>query len=146
MTRKIIDTGAAYPRVRDVSPALPRVDPAAVAEALGAEATDVTRGRGGGPLSVFLLRAELEQRLRSSGGRPALEGASQRVKVPIAEQEWRQLEALAAAISDARFTPSAGQVASVLLSLSLRSITEGDPQRIRKELQERASVEAGSTP
>jgi hypothetical protein len=106
----------------------------------------VKRERAGDPISLVLLRAELFKRLHSSGGRPALKGVSRRVKIPVSEQEWQKLEKLAASISEAGFTPSAGQVASVLLALSLRSVTETEPQLIKEQVKERVSADTDSDP
>jgi hypothetical protein len=47
---------------------------------------------------------------------------TRRAKIPLSDQEWSQLEKLAAAISSPGFAPSAGQVASVLLRLSLETV------------------------
>jgi hypothetical protein len=146
MARKIAHSGAAPSRIRDTSPAQPRVEPAAVAAALGGEDTGVTRDQGGGPVSLFLVRAELARRLHSSGGRPALEGSTRRVKIPVGEQEWRQLEELAASLAEGGFTPSAGQVASVLLTLSLRSLVERGPDSVRTELREQGPSRTGPVP
>jgi hypothetical protein len=48
------------------------------------------------------------------------------------EQEWSRLEELATAFSTegfARFAPSAGQVAGILLSIALRSLTPEQPSQ-----------------
>src|SRR4051794_33102757 len=87
-----------------------------LAGALGS--TGATLERALAPITLFALREELGQRLQSSGGRPGLVGTTRRVKIPLSDQEWLQLEALAAP----GFAPSAGQVASVLLSLCVRSV------------------------
>jgi hypothetical protein len=91
------------------------------------------------PLTLFALREELVHRLQSSGGRPALAGTTRRAKIPLSDEEWGQLEELAAAIASPGFAPSAGQVASVLLSLSLHSVASrvgsGELSRLARELQ-----------
>src|SRR5262245_39046870 len=119
MAKRIRATDSGRRRIRDSGPGARRVEPAVVAEALGAEETGITLGREGSPVSSFQVRSELLNRLRSSGGRPALEGATRRVKIPVTESQWRELEELAASFTDLGFVPSAGQVASVLISLSL---------------------------
>ena len=64
------------------------------------------------------------RRLQSHGGRPGLEGNNLRAKIPLSDQDWQQLEALARQIaSETGLSPSPGQVGSVLLSLALRSVT-----------------------
>jgi hypothetical protein len=143
MAKKIVATDSPFRRIRDVGSASPRIDPALVAKSLGAEDTGIRLGREGSPVSSFQIRAELLDRLRSSGGRPALEGATRRVKVPITESQWQDLEDLAASFTDLGFVPSAGQVASVLLSLSL-PFAKSEPDRIRGELRVRASTTAES--
>lgn len=77
------------------------------------------------------------RRRQSSGGRPGIEGTSFRAKVPVGDLDWHRLEAIAASLSAQGFTPSAGQVASVLLSMALRSVTT--------DLKEEAGEQAGYT-
>lgn len=119
-SKRIIDISSQDARIKDSGCHEPRVDPALIAQALGAEETGVSIGsNGGSPVSLFLLRAELAERLASRGGRPSLEGADMRPKIPMTEAQWRDLEELAASFSDLGFIPSAGQVASALVSISL---------------------------
>jgi hypothetical protein len=96
----------------------------------------------GSPVSLFQLRLELANRLHSRGGRPALEGATRRVKVPVTDRQWQELDELASSFSesDLGFTPSAGQIASVLLSLSL-PLARRETERLRKELATRNASE-----
>lgn len=108
--------------IRDTSVPLRRVDPSEVAAALGAEATGQHLQDALGPITLFAVRSELFGRLQSSGGRPALSGTSRRAKIPLGDAEWADLEKLAAAVATPGFTPSAGQIASVLLSMSVRSV------------------------
>jgi hypothetical protein len=65
MAKKIVATDSPSQLIRDLGPVAPRVDPARVAEALGAEDTGIALGREGGPLSSFQIRAELFERLKS---------------------------------------------------------------------------------
>lgn len=51
-----------------------------------------------------------------------MSGTSRRVKIPLADREWADLEELAASVTGLGFKPSAGQIASVLLALSVRSV------------------------
>ena len=67
MANKIVATDSGQKRVRDIGPGSRRIDPAAVAEALGPR-SGPRAGRGGGPVSSFQVRSELFHRLRSSGG------------------------------------------------------------------------------
>jgi hypothetical protein len=109
-----------YTRIRDSSETLPRIEVSRVAEALGAEPSELMRDSTGGPLSLFQVKQELLRRLQSTGGRPSLSGASGRKKVPLSDSQWEQLEGIAADVASPGFLPSAGQIASVLLALSLR--------------------------
>src|SRR5207244_91298 len=104
--------------------ALPRVEAAHVQAALGVETFVKQPDRHLAPLNLYAVREELVRRLQSSGGRPALEGTNRRAKIPLSEQHWLQLEELAAAVSSPGFAPSAGQVASVLLTAALRHVAE----------------------
>jgi hypothetical protein len=139
MAKKIVSTDPDRMRIRDVGPGAPRVDPDVVARALGGEETGAPVERGGSPVSSFQVRSELINRLRSSGGRPALEGATRRVKIPLTEGQWQELEDLADSFTDLGFAPSAGQVATVLISLSL-PIARDEPDRVRRELEVHASA------
>ena len=111
-----------YARIRYSSATLPRIEASRVAEALGADPSHVTRDVVGGPLSLFQVKQELLRRLQSTGGRPSLSGTSGRKKVPLSESQWAELEAIASEVALPGFSPSAGQIASVLLALSLRSL------------------------
>ncbi len=141
MAKRIRDTAPPVKRIQPSEPAVRRLDPQAVAEALGGEPmAGHVEGRPG-PLTLHVLREELLRRRHSSGGRPGLEGTNLRAKVPLNDQDWAQLEELAGSLSAEGFAPSAGQVASVLLSLALRSVTQAgqSPERtaiIAKELAE----------
>ncbi len=126
--------------IRVVGSTQPRLDPAEVARALGGEPTEVTRGSAPAPLSLFAMRGELFNRLHSSGGRPALEGTSRRPKIPLSEQDWQQLENLAASLASADCAPSAGQVASVLLSRALRELAaQGADEKLAAALAQEAA-------
>jgi hypothetical protein len=149
MVKKINVSGATLPPIRDTSPSLARVDPDEVREALGAESTTERLKEALGPVTLFALREELLNRLQSSGGRPALTGVTRRAKVPLNDGDWLLLEELAAAVASPGFAPSAGQVASVLLTLSLHSVAsraaaEGSSASLLRELAE--LVGAGPSP
>jgi hypothetical protein len=139
MARKNTATDRPLRRIRDPGSTLPRSDPTAVAEALVAKDAGIPLEMKRGPVSLFHLRAELASRLQTTGGRPSLEGATRRVKIPVTDRQWQELEELAASLSsEIGFAPSAGQVASVLLSLSI-PIAKRDTQLLRKELATRTS-------
>jgi hypothetical protein len=122
MTKEIRTTETTFRPIRDTSSSLPRITPEQVWQALGAEETTTGLSEILAPVTLFAVREELVNRLQSSGGRPALAGTTRRAKIPLSDEEWMQLEELAAAIAESGFAPSAGQVASVLLSLSLHAV------------------------
>src|ERR1019366_7245684 len=99
MTKRIVDIGPAMRKIRDIGKTLPRVDPALVAAALGAEPIARVPPESGNPLALYAVRAEIFRRLQSSGGRPALTETDRRVKIPLSDKEWTQLESIAAAVA-----------------------------------------------
>ena len=122
MTKKIRTTETTFRPIRDTGAALPRLDAAQVQKALAAEASAEGLAEALAPVTLFALREELVKRLQSSGGRPALAGTTRRAKIPLSDEEWVRLEELAATIASPGFAPSAGQVASVLLTLSIHTV------------------------
>lgn len=108
MTKRVRDTSARERRVRDTGSRERRLEPEDLAEALGAE--PVGRADASPLFSMAGLHRELAERLRSTGGRPALEGATRRQKIPLTDADWSELERISERL---RATP--GQVASVLL-------------------------------
>lgn len=132
MAGKIRDIGAAEKRIQDVGAAYPRLDPAEVAKALGAAGPGVKLELPLGPITLLAVRQELARRLQSSGGRPALEGVDRRAKIPISDEQWAQLEKIAAAVATPDCTPTPGQVASVLLSSALQAVADQLAERPRE--------------
>ena len=122
MTKRIVDTGPVMRRIVDTGKTLGRVDPEAVAKALGADTPDEPIAAPTAPPVFLALRDELTRRLQSTGGRPALEGADRRPKIPMSDAMWSACEAIAAACATAGFHPTAGQVASVLIAAGLRQV------------------------
>jgi hypothetical protein len=151
MRKRIRTIEPTAPRLRTTDATVPRIDPRAVAEALGGEPCSEHREGAPGPITLYALRQELLGRRQSSGGRPGIEGTSFRAKIPLGERDWQRLESLAATLSAEGFSPSAGQVGSVLLSLALRSLSEESPasereqasytEALAKELAARLAVE-----
>lgn len=116
----------AKPRVVLSDAPQPRVNVDDLTTALGAAEVADAPSRGGSPVSWFALREETARRLRSTGGRPGLEGAEPR-KVTLPQDEWDMVRALADSISEPGFRPSAGQVAGILLGHAIRAVTETMP-------------------
>ena len=138
MTKTSRTSEVAFRPIQDTSVSLPQIDPSKVRQALGAEDSTERLAEALSPVTLFALREELMRRLQSSGGRPALVGTTRRAKIPLRDEEWQQLEDLASAIASPGFAPSAGQVASVLLRLSLDSvvsrIASGQSSPLAREL------------
>lgn len=147
MTKKIRPTEATLPLLRDRSACLERLDPAQVQEALGAESSSERLETALAPITLFAVRQELVKRLHSRGGRPGLAGVTRRAKIPLKDEEWLQLEELAVAISSPGFAPSAGQLASALLTLSIHSIASRAASETTSSsfLRELAAQTAAST-
>jgi hypothetical protein len=125
MTHKIRSTSKRSPTIISTSRRARTIDKAEVAKAIGAEKVhEAVSGLRGSPPALFGLRRELQRRLRSTGGRPSLEGASRRQKIPLSDEDWKRLEKVAAASRDDEFSPTPGQVASVLLSVILQDMEE----------------------
>jgi len=133
-------TPSTVKRIVTTPSTLQRVDPALVAAALGAEPTG-DKLPSAGPLTLYALRSEVYRRRKSSGGRPGIEGTDSRAKIPVNAGEWEELEALATTLTSEGNSPSAGQVASVLLSMALESVRS---ETNRRELGERLSAQKGS--
>lgn len=109
-------------RIVDTGPTLRKLDPAEVAKALGAKPAGVSVGGPKGPLTLFAVRQELYRRLQSTGGRPGLTDADKVSKVPMSDEQWKRVEELATAITGPGFSPSAGQVANVLVAWALNTL------------------------
>lgn len=137
MTKRIPTSDPTVKRLRVNNPTVRRLDPKIVADALGGEPCPERIEGQPGPVTLYALRQELLRRRQSSGGRPGIEGTSFRAKVPVGDQDWHRLEAIATTLSVPGFTPSPGQVASVLLSIALRSVTT--------DLREEPGEQAGYT-
>ena len=122
MNKQIRVIGQGIKRIRDTSETIPRIDPDEFARALGAEASGVSLEEILAPITLQAVREELFKRLQSSGGRPALSDTTRRPKIPLSDADWAKLEQVASTFSSPGSAPSAGQVASILLSMSLNLI------------------------
>lgn len=107
--------------IRHSATAARSVGPEAIAKALGAEVVSRENVHGA-PISLHALRRELESRIRSTGGRPALEGATKIQKIPLMPEDWSRLEALADELSRQGVSTTAGQVASVMVHSQLKRL------------------------
>ena len=110
--------------IRHTGSRVRRVDPRDVAAALGAEVDQQAAIKGSG-LTTTALRQEVLSRLNSSGGRPGLEGASVRPKVPMTPEDWMALEQLARAFAEKGVKATPSQVASAIIHRHVAQIREG---------------------
>lgn len=107
-------------RVRASRAKTRRIDPESLARALGAERVVSAPGLRGSTPATLAARAELLHRLRSTGGRPALDGTTMRRQVSFTPEDWAELERIAEKLAETdgvKTTP--GQVASALLHRAL---------------------------
>ena len=103
----------------------------AIAKALGAQEVVSRENVHGAPISLHVLRRELETGVRSTGGRPALEGATKIRKIPLRPEDWSRLEELAARLSRQGVSATAGQVASVMVHKQLELLEPSAARRGR---------------
>ena len=116
--------------IRHSGSAARSVGPEAIAKALGAEIASRERVHGA-PISLHALRRELESRVRSTGGRPALEGATKIQKIPMKPEDWSRLEEVAGELSRQGVSATAGQVASVMLHNELERLAPSATRQTR---------------
>ena len=119
MAGKLKITSRPAGTIRHVGATRRTVGPDAIAEALGAEAIVSRETVHGAPIGLHALRRELESRVRSTGGRPALDGATKIQKIPLKPEDWSRLEDLATRLSREGVSATAGQVASVMVHRQL---------------------------
>jgi len=110
--------------IKDRGPTKRRVNSNTIARALGAEETKVEITTRRGPISLFSLRQFLVDRLRSTGGRPRLEGTGgKRNKIPLFTEDWEKLEELAKYYRETEgINVSSGQIASALIHAEISRI------------------------
>jgi len=133
MAKRIALTGNTKRRIVLKDAATRRVSPSDVADRLGAEAVgpaSAMRNR----LTFAAVRQEAFQRLKSTGGRPGLEGA-ERKKIPLTHRDWEIVERVADHIAEPGFRPSPGQVASILLSMTLDRMNESIEAEVKRTLK-----------
>src|SRR5258708_22875831 len=100
--------------VRHTGSRVRRVDPKRVTQALGAVAQQAPTITGS-LLTATALRQEVFARLTSSGGRPGLDAATIRPKVPMTPEDWTSLEQLAKAFAAKGVKTTPSQVASAII-------------------------------
>ncbi|MBV8128094.1 MAG: hypothetical protein JO114_10615 [Planctomycetaceae bacterium] len=129
---RLVITDSPKPRLELVEPRTRRrITPEEVEKGLGAERVGMISS-GGSPISAYALRQELFRRLRSTGGRPALDGTDMRPKVPMKRSQWKKLERLAELVKGDNFHPTPAQLASVILDTGIDRIEEALDSAIAK--------------
>lgn len=97
-----------------------KIDPARVSRALGSSrVVPVADTPSRGPLDLLQLRAEVERRLKSSGGRPTDPDWTMTRVVRFQPSRWEELEQLAATLSQEGRTVSPSQLAAMLVERGL---------------------------
>jgi hypothetical protein len=107
------------------------MDSKQVAAAFGGQPLGVSLGSDTAPPTLLAIRNIVMDRLRSTGGRPGLEGADKKPRIPMSKADWELLEEIAdAAAGLANGTPeraiSPAQVAAVLMHWAL-DVAQKDP-------------------
>lgn len=131
MAAKLKITSRSAGAIRHGGTAARSVDPEAIAKALGGAEIVSRENVQGAPTSLHALRRELESRVRSTGGRPALEGATKIQKIPLKPEDWSRLEKLADELSRQGVSATAGQVASVMVHSQLERLATSGTRQIR---------------
>lgn len=87
-------------------------------------------GNTGAPVALLAIREALMERLRSTGGRPALSGDSSRQRVQVSAEDWQIITSIANRVEVGRHKPSPAQVASVLIHFALENVSIGEIDRL----------------
>lgn len=112
-------------------------DKARLARSLGASrVVEVGQKKIGGPLDMLALRQELNERLRSSGGRPTDPSWKVSRQVPFKEESWSHLQDIASelGVSGRRVGPA--HVAALLVENSLEELEDARWQDTLDESRE----------
>ena len=131
MAAKLKITSRSAGAIRHAGTAAQSVGPEVIAKALGADEIVSRENVHGSPISLHALRQELENRIRSTGGRPALEGATKIQKIPLKPEDWSRLEELADELSRQGVSATAGQVASVMVHSQLERLAPSATRQAR---------------
>lgn len=123
--------------IRHTGSRVRRVDPKNVAKALGADVDQRATAIKGSPLTTTALRQEVYSRLTSSGGRPGLDGATIRPKVPMTPEDWSALEQLAKAFADKGVKATPSQVASAIIHKHVAQIRDGSEDAADLQIENR---------
>lgn len=103
---------------------MPKIGPEHVATALGASQTRASRRHVARWFSLRKLDPEMRARLRSTGGRPGLEGAKKPMRIPVREEDANRLGEIADQLAEEGVHATAGQVGSVLIQEALSQVED----------------------
>lgn len=131
MATNVNITSRSHRVIRHAGTAVRSVGPGVMVKALGGEEAVSRENVHGSPITLHALRLALESRVRSTGGRPALEGATRIQKIPLKPDDWSRLEELATQLSRQGVSATAGQVASVMVHSQLQLIAPSPARRGR---------------
>lgn len=127
----IRDKSRAQRFIRDTSKAQRLIDPEVVRRALGAEEIHQLPSLLGAPHALHAISNEIVRRLKSKGGRPGLEGAAKRQKIPFTQSDWERLDQVAKTLSSQLGqSVSPGQVASILVHSQLSHYVAAKPKPV----------------
>lgn len=116
---RLVTTDKKKPRLEVNEPRTRRrITPEEIETGLGAKRSGSIPS-GGSPMSAYVVRQELFRRLRSRGGRPALDGVDIKPKIPMRYSQWKKLEDLARQVETESFHPTPAQLASVILGTGI---------------------------
>jgi hypothetical protein len=123
MAKKIDIVGAKPKKIEIVDKPKRRISPEEFAGALGATSLGPQISGDLDPIALAELGMQLLNRLRSSGGRPALADATEVCRVPLTVEDAKTLETMVAQIGDSTGAkPSVGQLVSVIVRTHLDAI------------------------
>jgi hypothetical protein len=132
MAARLKITSRSAGAIRHAGTAARTVGPEAIAKALGAGEIVSRENVQGAPISLHALRRELEKRVRSTGGRPALDGATKIQKIPLNPEDWSRLEKIADKLSQQGVSATAGQVASVMVHSQLERLATSPTRQMSR--------------
>ena len=149
---RLVITDKPKPRLEIVEPRTRRrITPEEIEQGLGAERVGSVPP-GGSPMSAYALRQELFRRLRSTGGRPGLDGTDMKPKIPMRRSRWEKLERLAKEVESETFHPTPAQLASVILDTGIDQfelalhLSSAEMERVAREITQETSQKRARAP
>jgi hypothetical protein len=141
MAKKIDIVGTRPRKVGIVDQPRRRIESIEVAAALGANPHGQQAPGNLDPIALSELETRLLDRLRSTGGRPALADATVNCRVPLSAEDVQTLESMVAQIgASTGAKPSLGQLASVIVRLHLSAL-QSTPEPAASEEVSRPSMD-----